>query len=42
MQLVMKQMETVTQCLARTLENDASGDASEINDGLKLMKESNV
>jgi hypothetical protein len=42
MHLVMKQMEAVTKCLARTLENDPAGDATEINDGLKVMKESNV
>ena len=42
MHLVMKQMESVTKCLARTLENDPSGDVKEINDGLKVMKESNV
>ena len=42
MHLVMKQMEAVTKCLARTLENDPAGDATEINNGLKVMKESNV
>jgi hypothetical protein len=42
MHLVMKQMEAVTKCLARTLENDPGADATEINDGLKVMKESNV
>ncbi|EDO35786.1 predicted protein [Nematostella vectensis] len=46
MHLVMKQMEAVTKCLAKTLADDPalSGDKSlaEITEGLTNMKESNV
>lgn len=46
MHLVMKQMEAVTKCLAKTLADDPalSGDKSlaEITEGLVNLKESNV
>lgn len=46
MHLVMKQMEAVTKCLAKTLAEDPSmsGDKSlaEITEGLVNLKESNV
>lgn len=46
MHLVMKQMEAVTKCLAKTLADDPalSGDQSlaEITEGLVNLKESNV